>query len=143
MISIGADHGGYELKEKIIEALKDKYIFDDCGTFSQNSVNYPEIAYQVAKKVAMNETECGILICRTGVGMSIAANKVKGIRCALCYNEKIGKLCKEHNNANMIALPADMITLDEAVKIINNWMEAKFAGGRHEKRVNMIEDLNK
>jgi ribose 5-phosphate isomerase B len=143
MIAIGSDHGGFKLKEEIIENLKNKYEFDDCGTFSLESVDYPEIAYKVAKKVCDKEAECGIVICRTGVGMSISANKIHGIRCALCYNEKVGRLCKEHNNANMIALPADMITADEAINIINNWMEAKFAGGRHEKRVNMINNLEK
>lgn len=140
MIAIGADHGGYELKKQIINLLKDKYQFEDYGTFSTDSVNYPEIARKVAKAVVENRAECGILICRTGVGMSIVANKVKGIRCALCYNEKVGRLCKEHNNANVIALPADMITLDEAISIINNWLDAKFAGGRHQVRVDMIEE---
>lgn len=102
-------------------------------------MHYPEIAYRVADSVACGECESGIVICKTGVGVSIVANKVKGIRCALCYNEKVGKLCKEHNNANMIALPADMITFEEATSIIDNWIEAKFLGGRHEVRVNMIE----
>ncbi|MBQ9313912.1 MAG: ribose 5-phosphate isomerase B [Clostridia bacterium] len=143
MIAIGADHGGFELKEKIKNELKNKYDFKDYGTFSTDSVDYPKIAYNVAKDVAEKKVDCGILICRTGVGMSIVANKVRGIRCALCYNEKVGKLCKEHNNANMISLPADMLTLDEAVNIIHNWMEAQFAGGRHEKRVNMIEEIMK
>ena len=143
MIAIGADHGGFELKKQIIECLKDKYGFKDYGTYSCDSVDYPEIAYKVAMEVAMHQVDCGILICRTGVGMSIVANKVKGVRCALCYNEEVGRLCKEHNNANVIALPADVITVDEAVNIINNWMEAKFAGGRHEIRVNMIEEIVK
>ena len=140
MIAIGADHGGFALKEKIIEIIGKEYPLEDCGTFSIESVDYPDIAYAVAKKVASGEADCGILICRTGVGMSIVANKVKGIRCALCYNEKVGKLCKEHNNANMIALPADMITAEEAIQIIHYWMNAKFEGGRHEKRVNKIEE---
>lgn len=143
MIAIGSDHGGFEIKQKILEKLRDSYEWEDCGTYSSESVDYPEIAYKVAKKVATGEAECGILICRTGVGMSIVANKVKGIRCALCYNEKVGKLCKEHNNANMIALPADMITMEEAVNIINNWMNAKFAEGRHKRRIEMIEEIVK
>ena len=97
------------------------------------------IAYLTAESVAKNETACGIVICRTGVGVSIVANKVKGIRCALCYNKEVGHLCKEHNNANMIAIPADMVTFEDAVEIINNWLNATFLGGRHEKRVAMIE----
>lgn len=143
MVAIGADHGGFELKQKLINSLKEQYEFLDEGTFSTDSVDYPKIAYKVAMDVSEKKADCGILICRTGVGMSIVANKVKGIRCALCYNEKVGRLCKEHNNANIIALPADMISIDEAVEIVNNWMSAKFAGGRHETRVNMIEDILK
>lgn len=143
MIAIGSDHGGFELKQKILEKLRDSYEFQDYGTYSSESVDYPEIAYKVAKKVADGENECGILICRTGVGMSIVANKVKGIRCALCYNEEVGKLCKEHNNANIIALPADMISLDEAINIINIWMKAKCTEERHKKRIDMIEKIIK
>lgn len=139
MIAIGSDHGGFALKEKLKERLKDEIEWVDFGTFSTESVDYPEIAYEVAESVARGENEAGVLICRTGVGMSIVANKVKGIRCALCYNEKVGKLCKEHNNANMIALPADMISEEEAVKIIHEWLGAQFAGGRHQRRVDMIE----
>ena len=138
-MQFGADHGGYELKEKLKEFFEGKINFKDFGTNSTESVDYPKIAYLVADSVANHECEKGILICRTGVGMSIVANKVKGIRCALCYNEEIGKLCKEHNNANIISLPADMITVEEAIGIINNWLSTEFAGGRHEIRVNMIE----
>lgn len=139
MIAIGADHGGYKLKEKIKEYFENKLEFKDFGTNSLESVDYPKIAYLVADSVANGECENGILICRTGVGMSIVANKVKGVRCALCYNEKVGSLCKEHNNANMISLPADMVNFEEAVNIIKNWLDTEFAGGRHEARVNMIE----
>ena len=143
MIAIGSDHGGFELKKQIMAILKEKYDFEDYGTFSIESVDYPQIALSVANAVASGRNEAGILICRTGVGMSIVANKVKGIRCALCYNEKVGRLCKEHNNANVIALPADMITQEEAIKIICNWIEAKFAGGRHEKRIQYIQEIEK
>lgn len=139
MIAIGADHGGFELKEKIKEYFKDKIDFKDYGTYSKESVDYPTIAYSVADSVASGECEFGIVICRTGVGVSITANKVKGIRCALCYNKEVATFCKEHNNANMIALPADMLDFEDVIDIINNWMSAKFLGGRHEIRVNMIE----
>ena len=139
MVAIGADHGGFELKEKIIEYYKDKIQFKDCGTFSEESVDYPTIAYLVADSVASGECEKGIVICRTGVGVSITSNKVKGIRCALCYNKEVAILCKEHNNANMIALPADMLDFKDIIDIINNWMSAEFLGGRHEIRVNLIE----
>lgn len=139
MIAIGCDHGGYELKEKIMKHYEKEIEWRDFGTYSVESANYPEIAYAVADSVAKGECAEGILICRTGVGMSIVANKVKGIRCALCYNEKIGRLCKEHNNANIIALPADMISYEEAIQIIDQWRSAAFAGGRHELRIRMIE----
>lgn len=139
MIAIGADHGGFELKEAIIKHFDGKVVFKDFGTNSLESVDYPEYAFKVADSVASGECEAGILICKTGIGMSIAANKVKGIRCALCFNEEVAHLCKEHNNANVIALPASMISKDEAVKIIEIWLNSKFLGGRHEKRVNMIE----
>ena len=136
MIAIGADHGGFELKDAIIKYFDGKVIFKDFGTNSQESVDYPEYAFKVADSVASGECEAGILICKTGIGMSIAANKVKGIRCALCFNEEVAHLCKEHNNANVIALPASMMSKDEAVKIIEIWLNSKFLGGRHEKRVN-------
>ena len=139
MIAIGADHGGFELKDAIIKYFDGKVVFKDFGTNSPESVDYPEYAIKVADSVASGECEAGILICKTGIGMSIAANKVKGIRCALCFNEEVAHLCKEHNNANVIALPASMMSKDEAVKIIEIWLNSKFLGGRHEKRVNMIE----
>lgn len=140
MIAIGADHGGFECKEKLKDYLSKVYDVKDFGTFSKESVDYPVIAREVATSVAKGECDCGILICRTGVGMSIVANKVKGIRCALCYNEKVGTLCKEHNNANVISLPADMVSIEQMITIVENWLNTDFAGGRHEQRVNMIEE---
>lgn len=139
MIAIGADHGGFELKEKIKEYFKDKIEFKDFGTNSKESVDYPIIAYEVANSVANGDCEVGVVICRTGVGVSIVANKVKGIRCALCYNKEVARLCKEHNNANMIALPADMLNFEDVIEVINSWMSAEFLSGRHQTRVNMIE----
>lgn len=141
MIAIGADHGGYELKKKIIEHYEGKIDFKDFGTFSNGIVHFPEYAKKVCDSVVSGECEYGILICRTGVGMSIAANKVKGIACALCYNPKIGKICKEHNNANVIALPADVISDEEAIETIDNWLDSTFLGGRYQIRVDMIKDM--
>lgn len=141
MIAIGADHGGFDLKEKLKEYYNGKLDFKDFGTFSTESVNYPEFGLKVAQSVSNGECECGIVICRTGVGMSIVANKVKDVRCALCYNKEVGKLCKEHNNANVIALPADMISLEDAIEIIEAWLSSEFQGGRHEQRLNMFKDL--
>lgn len=139
-IAIGADHGGYNLKKEIINELGEEIEFINFGTDSIDSVDYPIIAKATAKAVSQGECELGILICRTGVGMSICANKVKGIRCALCYNEEVAKLCREHNNANMLALPADQITKDDAIKFVKVWLDSKFLSGRHENRVNMIEE---
>ena len=142
-IAIANDHSGVELKNEIKKYIEEKYHYEviNFGTDSTESVDYPEIALKVAESVSNGECDSGILICRTGVGMSIVANKVRGIRCALCYNEKIGKLCKEHNNANVIAIPADMISFEEVICIIDNWISSNFLGGRHERRLNMIKDM--
>ena len=138
MLAIGSDHGGFELKKFIIETLGEEN-FNDYGSFSDNSCDYPDIAFALAKDVSRGVCEKGILICRSGVGMDICANKVDGIRSALCFNKKIGEMCKRHEDANIICLPADYITKEEALEIIDAWMSAKFEGGRHERRVNLIE----
>lgn len=140
MIAIGADHGGFVLKEELIKIFEGEIIFKDFGTISQESVNYPEIAFKVAESVSNGECECGILICRSGIGMDICANKVKGIRCANVATTKAARLCKEHNNANMIALGADEITIEAAKEIIYVWLSSEFLGGRHEERVNLISN---
>ena len=137
MIAIGSDHGGYELKKYIIESIPE-IEFQDYGTFSDNPIDYPDIAFSVAKDVAKGIAEKGILICKTGVGMSIAANKVKNIRCALCFNPKIGEMAKRHEDANIIALGADYITKEDALETINNWLKVKFEGERHQRRIDKI-----
>ena len=143
MIAIGADHGGFELKEKIIEFFQGKIEFKDCGTNSKESVDYPKFAYLVADSVASGECEAGIVICRTGVGVSITANKVKGIRCALCYNKEVAQLCKEHNNANIIALGGRVTGTELAADIVDSWMNAEFQGGRHQGRIDIISSFEK
>lgn len=140
MISIGADHGGYELKNKIINKFKN-IEFKDFGTNTNEPVDYPEIALKVARSVASGETKEGILICKTGIGVSIAANKVKGIRCALCYNKKVAKLAKEHNDANILAIGADNLTEEEVYEIIEEWINSTFKGGRHQRRVDLIKKI--
>lgn len=140
-IAIGADRGGYELKEEILKKMSDKYSFIDCGTFSKEiATDYPNFAHKVAYMVKNKEAKCGIVICRSGIGVSIVANKVSTIRCALVYNEKVAVLCKEHNNANVIALAADYISVDQAVEYIELWLNSTFMGGRHQSRVDMITD---
>lgn len=140
MIAIGADHGGYLLKEALIKEFEDEIKFKDFGTFSTESVNYPEIAIKVAESVANGDCECGILICRSGIGMDIAANKVKKIRCANVSTTKAARLCKEHNNANIIALAADELTIEAAKEIVYMWISSEFLAGRHQTRVDMISE---
>lgn len=144
MIAIGSDHGGYKLKEEIKKYLEEKEIeYIDCGTDSEESVDYPDIAKAVAQKVQNKECEEGILICRSGIGMSIVANKLKGIRCAKCENEEEAKFAKMHNNSNMLALGADHINISQAVCIVRAWIATKFEGGRHERRIKIIEEIEK
>lgn len=140
MIAIGADHGGYVLKEEIIKSFEGEIEFKDFGTNSLDSVNYPQIAFEVAESVASGECETGVLICRSGIGMSICANKVKGIRCANIRTTKDARLCKEHNNANMISLAADEITVDGAKEMIYMWLNSEFGEGRHKERIDLITE---
>ena len=138
MIAIGSDHAGVKLKAKVIEFLKERNIeVKDFGTYTEESVDYPDIALEVAKSVASGETEKGILICGTGIGMSIAANKVKGIRCAVCYDENTAMLCKQHNNANIIALGARILEEETVLKMIGIWLDTEFEE-RHLKRIDKI-----
>lgn len=143
-IAIGADHRGFKLKEEIKKYLKQSKIeIIDCGTDSEESVNYPVIASQVAKKVQNNECEKGILICGTGFGMCIVANKYKGIRSVPCHNEETAKYSKLHNNINILALGAGQTSTEEAINIVKIWLETEFEGGRHRERLDMIEKIEK
>lgn len=142
MIVIGADHGGFKLKEEIKKYFDEKEIkYEDKGCFSEESVNYPDIAKEVAKDVSDKKADIGILICRSGIGMSIVANKFKGVRCAVCYNEQIAKFSRMHNNANMMALGADYMSVNDAICIVRQFIATEFEGGRHETRVNMISEI--
>lgn len=142
MIAIGSDHGGYLLKEEVKKYLDEKEIpYKDFGTDSEERVDYPIYAEKVAKAVQNNECEKGILICGTGFGVSIVANKFKGIRCASCWNEEVAKLLKGHNDANIIALPGRFINISQAVTILRAWLATEFMGGRHSERVQMIKDI--
>ena len=144
MITIGSDHGGYKLKEEIKKYFDEKNIeYKDLGTFSEESVDYPEIAKSVAKSIQTKEAEKGILICRSGIGMSIVANKYKGVRCAPCYNEETAKYSRMHNNSNLLALGADYVSTSEAVCIVRMWLATQYEGGRHNARLEMIEEIEK
>lgn len=143
-IAIGSDHGGFELKEKIIKFLKSKkHKVKDLGTFSVESCDYPLIAYSVANSVAKKKTQKGILICKTGIGNSITANKVKGIRAALCYNIKAAELSRRHNDSNILVLGALFTNYPKAKKIVEVWLKTRFEGGRHARRVKQIERIEK
>ncbi|MDD5774214.1 MAG: ribose 5-phosphate isomerase B [bacterium] len=143
-IAIGSDHGGFELKEELKKFLKTEgYEVTDFGTNSSESVDYPYLTFNAAKSVANKENQFGIFICGSGVGASIVANKVHGIRAALCYNEEIARLSREHNNANFLCLGGRFLDKQEAFKIVNVWLKTSFSGGRHEKRVAQIEEIEK
>ncbi len=136
-IIIGCDHGAYELKNKVKALLEGMdYEVDDCGTNSADSVDYPDIAKKVCDKIAAGESDRGILLCGTGIGMSIAANKINGIRCAHCTDTYSATMAREHNNANVIAIGARITGEELAYCIVKSWLSAEFSGGRHETRVN-------
>ena len=142
MIAIGSDHGGYKLKEEIKKYLEEKEIeYTDCGTFDEESVDYPEIAQAVSTEVQDGHAEKGIIICRSGIGMSMVANKFKGIRCAKCNDEEEAKFSRMHNDANVLALGADYMDTNKAVRMVRTWIATEFEGGRHETRVKMIEEI--
>lgn len=144
MIAIGSDHGGYRLKEEIKTYLDEKEIpYQDCGCMTEESVDYPNIAKEVAKAVQSKKCDKGILICRSGIGMSIVANKFKGIRCAVCHDENSAKFSKMHNNSNMLAIGADYVTVNEAICMIRMWIATEYEGGRHDARLQIIEEIEK
>ncbi len=139
-IIIGSDHAGYDLKGKIIQYIESKGLdIQDAGTYSKDSCDYPVIAKNVANKIAQNEYKRGILICGTGIGMSIAANKVKGIRAAVVSDTCSAKMSRLHNNSNIICMGERIVGEELAKDIIDIWLNTEFLAGRHEKRVNMIE----
>ena len=142
MIAIGCDHGGYDLKVKVIEYLKEKKIdFKDMGCDSKASVDYPVYGHAVAKAVADGSCEKGIVICTTGIGISIAANKVPGIRCALCTSEDLAKMTRLHNDANMLALGASAVSPELACRIVDVFLDTEFSNEeRHIRRINLIEE---
>lgn len=142
MIAIGCDHGGYELKEEIIRHLKDRRLeYKDFGCYSTDSVHYPEYAKTVAQSIVSGEAEKGILICGTGIGISIAANKVKGIRAAVCTDCFTAEATRLHNDANILALGGRVVGTGLALKIVDTFLDTAFSDEeRHIKRINMIED---
>lgn len=141
-IALGADHGGYQLKEDIKKFLDSQNIsYEDVGCDCDQSVDYPDYALPVAEKVASGECDRGILICGTGIGMSIAANKVKGIRCALVHDLFSAKATREHNDTNVLAMGARVIGPGVALEIVKVWLGTEFEGGRHTNRIDKIKKI--
>jgi len=141
-IAVGCDHGGIVLKESVVETLKKLGAeVVDLGCYSQESVDYPEYGEKVARAVASGQADAGVIMCGTGIGISIAANKVKGIRAAVVTNTYMAKLTKNHNNANIIALGGRVISPDEAKDIVEAWYTAEYEGGRHQRRLDMISRI--
>lgn len=138
-IAIGSDHAGLSLKNEVVKHLEKKQIeFKDFGTFSEDSTDYPDYAQTVAEEVAANNFDFGILVCGTGIGISIAANKVPGIRAALCSDTFSAHSSREHNDANILALGARVLGVGIALDIVDSFLNASFLGDRHLKRVNKI-----
>lgn len=142
-ITIGSDHGAFELKEFVKKILEDlKIEVNDVGTFEKTSVDYPDIAEKVCEEVVNGRSERGIVLCGTGVGISIAANKIKGIRCALCNDVYSAKKSREHNNSNVLAMGGRILGFGAAEEIIRTWFSTEFDGGeRHERRINKIPEI--
>lgn len=141
LIAIASDHAGYELKEYVKEVLGKKgYKFKDFGCSSSESVDYPDYAHPLAREISTSELKIGIVICGSGEGVSIVANKHRNVRCALCWKKELASLARQHNDANVVALPARFISKEEALDIIDTFFTTDFEGGRHQKRVDKINE---
>ena len=141
-IALASDHGGFELKEIIKKKLQEKdYEILDLGTNSEDSVDYPSFGKACGEAVATGQAEKGIVCCGTGIGISIAANKVKGIRCALCTNTHMAEMTRKHNDSNILAMGGRILTVEEALAITETWLSTEFEGGRHQRRVDMLNEM--
>lgn len=141
-VAIGSDHAGFEDKERVKKQLeKLGYEYEDVGTNSTDPVDYPIYAAKVAERVASGAVEQGLLICGSGNGMQIAANKIHGVRAALAWNEETAALARQHNDANVLSVPARMISPEEVERVVKAYLDAKFQGGRHQRRVEEISEL--
>lgn len=142
MIAIGSDHGGYKLKEEIKKYFDEKGMeYKDFGTYTEERTDYPIYAKKVAEAVQSKECSCGILVCRSGYGMTVVANKFRGIRAAAIHDEESAKFAKADDDINIITLGGDYIDTNEAICIIRNWLGTEFKGGRYEERLKMIDEI--
>ncbi|MBN1825747.1 MAG: ribose 5-phosphate isomerase B [Candidatus Eisenbacteria bacterium] len=144
-VAIGADHGGFALKERLRLYIAEELgrTVTDCGAFSAEAVDYPDVAATVARRVAGGDSPRGILIDGAGIGSSMAANKIPGVRAAVCHDEATARSSREHNNANVLCLGANVIRVGEARRLVRIWLETPFAGGRHARRVDKIDALDR
>jgi ribose 5-phosphate isomerase B len=143
-LAIASDHGGYRLKEAVTRFLREKKIeLLDLGVGNEDSVDYPDFASEVASRVSTGEVDAGILVCGTGIGMAITANKFKGVRAAVVTDPYTARMSKEHNNANVITFGGRVLEEPKALEMVQAWLEAKFQGGRHEARLKKIEEIEK
>ncbi|MGN6544677.1 MAG: ribose 5-phosphate isomerase B [Aureliella sp.] len=141
-IAIGSDHRGVQVKSKLIIALENlKHVVEDCGTQGEDSVDYPDFAREVCQRVAEQRADRGILICGTGIGMSITANKFVGVRAASCYDEVMAEMSRRHNDVNVLCLPGDLIGNRPVVDLVRVWLDTAFEGGRHERRLRKIAEI--
>lgn len=143
-VAVGSDHGGLEYKNAIKEHLeKQGYKVVDVGTYSKDSCHYPLFGAEVARKVASKECDYGVVVCTSGEGISIAANKIKGVRCGIAYNDDVARLMRQHNNANVISFGQAFMSLEDVLKRVDIFLNTEFEGGRHQTRVDLISDLEK
>ena len=143
-IAVGSDHGGLEYKNAIAKHLKEKgYDVVDVGTYSKDSCHYPVFGAEVARKVASKECEFGVVVCTSGEGIAMAANKIKGVRCGISYNDDVARLMRQHNDANVIAFGQAFMKLDDVLRQVDIFLSTEFEGGRHQTRVDLIKDLEK
>ncbi len=142
-ITIGCDHGGLHLKDAVVRHLKDKYDVTDIGTYSTESVDFPSYAEEVARSVINKEADLGILVCGTGIGMSIAANKVPGIRAAVVSDCFSAQATREHNDSNILCLGERVLGEGLALRIVDTWLSAEFSGGRHSKRLDLVKNMER
>lgn len=138
-IMVASDHGGFDLKNAIVELLAEReIIFTDCGTHDLDSVDYPDYAKRVAESVSAGKADAGILVCGTGIGMSISANKLPGVRAALVHDEFTAQMAKEHNNANILVMGGRILSIETGKRLVEIWLDAEYEGGRHQNRLDKI-----
>ncbi|WMX14527.1 MULTISPECIES: ribose 5-phosphate isomerase B [unclassified Aureispira] len=140
VIALGCDHAGFDYKEAVIKLLKERgYTINDKGTNSQDSVDYPDFVHPVANDIEAGKAECGIVMCGSGNGVAITVNKHAGIRAALCWTEELAELARQHNNANVLAIPVRFVSEPIALDMVRAFLDTEFEGGRHQRRVDKID----